>query len=496
MIESELAAVPTLSASILSATQGSYTTAQLVLDITQGARVSNSSYAPAQPPFLSLPGAVQAASAGASQPSSLTKKAGDGSATASQVQGWATVLARARSAPQLLDPGLLAAQVPGGGAYVPADGVEAVDGILAADRSGHVAAVLGSSGTTLDSIDRLRARHRLIVADLPASSAGYADLRALADSRPPGELLIVVQRPAGQPNNRTAGQAGHELLWVAVAGIGPGGHTLTSQTTNQNGLIAATDIAPTILDHLGLRIPAGMRGRVIRTGGSFDGGYLRSFKARLQVLYDRRLGALGWLLAGWALLVLFARLFPRPAVRAWAVRAGALALLWTPVAALVPAALGPGRGVEDALLVLLCFSLGALTERLAPWPRAPLAPAIVAVVALTADALAGTQLLARSLLGPNPELGVRFYGIGNELKSGLAVLVFTAVASALYPAARSRRAAGAMALSGIVLAVIEGSARLGAGVGGVILVSAGTALATVMLLPGRLTRRRVLVVLV
>jgi hypothetical protein len=53
-----------------------------------------------------------------------------------------------------------------------------------------------------------------------------------------------------------------------------------------------------------------------------------------------------------------------------------------------------------------------------------------------------------------------------------------------------------MAVSGIVLAVIEGSARIGAGVGGVILVSAGTALATAMLLPGQLTRRRVLVVLV
>jgi hypothetical protein len=239
-----------------------------------------------------------------------------------------------------------------------------------------------------------------------------------------------------------------------------------------------------------------MRGRVIRTGSSFDGAYLRSFKARLQILYDRRLGALACLLAAWALLAALAWLLPGTRARRWASRSGALALLWAPVAALIPAALEPTRGIEDALLVLLCFSLGALTDRLVPWPRAPLAPAIAAVVALTTDALAGTQLLARSLLGPNPELGVRFYGIGNELKSGLAVLVFAAVAAALYPAARSRLTAGVMAVSGIVLAVIEGSARIGAGVGGVILVSAGTALATAMLLPGRLTRRRVLIVLV
>jgi hypothetical protein len=115
---------------------------------------------------------------------------------------------------------------------------------------------------------------------------------------------------------------------------------------------------------------------------------------------------------------------------------------------------------------------------------------------LSVDALAGTQLLMRSVLGPNPILGARFYGIGNELKSGLAVLVLAAVAAALQPAMRGRRAAVAMASAGILLAVVEGSARIGAGVGGVILVSFGFALATIMLAPGALTRRRALIVLV
>ena len=78
------------------------------------------------------------------------------------------------------------------------------------------------------------------------------------------------------------------------------------------------------------------------------------------------------------------------------------------------------------------LGLGALTDLVVPWPRALLAPAIVAVLALAVDALAGTQLLMRSLLGPDPILGARFYGIGNELKSGLAVLVMAAVAAGLY----------------------------------------------------------------
>jgi hypothetical protein len=101
----------------------------------------------------------------------------------------------------------------------------------------------------------------------------------------------------------------------------------------------------------------------------------------------------------------------------------------------------------------------------------------------------------RSLLGPNPLLGARFYGIGNELKSGLAVLVLAAVAGALYPAARGRRSAGWTIAAGIVLALLEGSARIGAGVGGVILVSAGFAVAAVLLAGGELSRGRAMVVM-
>jgi hypothetical protein len=197
------------------------------------------------------------------------------------------------------------------------------------------------------------------------------------------------------------------------------------------------------------------------------------------------------------LLLLLAAPWPR--ARALAMRTGALGLLWAPVAVLLAAAVEPSAGVEYAIIAATCLLLGFLTDRLLPWPRGALAPAIVAVAALTLDALLGTQLLMRALLGPNPALGARFYGIGNELKSGLAVLVLAAVAASLYPAARGTRAIVATVLAGTVLAVVEGSARIGAGVGGVILVGAGFAVATVLLAPlpssGGLTRGRALIVL-
>jgi hypothetical protein len=540
-IEHELASIPSLSTGILSATQGAYTTAQLVLDITQGARVSASAYDRPEPPSLQVLGAApQAGAANApaepARPVGVPSPLSRGPVGDARVVPWAPVLARASSAPQLLEPGSLAAHVPGGGAYVPAEGVASVDGVVAADRGGRIANVWLERAGTLPSIERLLEGHRLVVADLPEGASGYTDLRALAAARAAGELLIVIQRTPERPSAPGFARAGNELLWSAVAGLGRGGGTLTSQTTNQKGLVAAIDIAPTILTHLGLPVPAEMRGRPIHTDGPLDSAGLRALKSRLGVISSRRLPALAWLIAAWALLLAAARVplgasrhrarathasraehgaraahasgaehgarashpyragqYPRRG--AWAMRVGALAMLWTPLAMLLPAALEPSRPAEFALIVAVSFALGALTDRLVQWPRAPIAPAVAAILALSIDALAGTQLLVRSLLGPNPEFGARFYGIGNELKSALAVLVLSAVAAALYPAVRSRRTASAMACAGILLAIVEGSARIGAGVGGVILVSAGTAVATVMLLPGSFDRKRLLIVM-
>ncbi len=465
-----------LSVGIMSATQGSYSATQLLLDITQGARITTSGYSHASPPILSL------------------RKAGTGAVVA----GWRAALQRAENAPQLLRPGLLAAQIPGGAAYAGIAGTDALDGIAAADRSGRIAAVsTGPARTLLARIARLRASRRLVVADLPGGAEGRADLDALSAGRDAGELLLVVQRA------RAA--RGHELLWAAAAGL-PGaadGRTLTSQTTNERGLIAAVDLAPTILHQLNLTpTPEDMRGDPLRTDGVLHSASLRALMARLHMIAGRRLKALACLVCAWALLLLLASLpWPirsRARARAWAMRTGAIGVLWAPIAVLIPAAIEPSAAVEYAAIALACVALGALTDLLLPWPRAPLAPALVAVVVLSVDALAGTQLLMRSLLGPDPILGARFYGIGNELKSTLAVLVLAAVAATLHPGARHdrRTAIAATALAGVVLAAVEGSARIGAGVGGVILVAAAFAVAIVMLLPGALSSRRVLSVLV
>jgi len=468
--EQQLASIGALSVGIMSASQGQYSTDQLLLDMSQGARVATSSYPHSTPPPLSL----RAAGSGAS------------------VTGWQAARKRAEDAPQLLRPGLLASRIPGGAGYAGVAGTPYADGVLAADMSGRLASVsLGQASTLLERVSTLQRARRLVVADLPAGATGRADLLALARERPATELLLVVQRTARAP-------AG-ELLWTAAAGLSGGSSSssseLSSQSTNERGLIASFDIAPTILTYLRLTpLPADMRGKPIDTDGALRSSSLRALMARLRVIAGRRLSALGFLLLAWALLLTLAA--PWPAARAWAMRVGGLGVLWAPIAVLIPAAIEPSAAVEYATIALACMLLGALTDALILWPRAFVAPALVTVVVLSADALAGTQLLMRSLLGPDPILGARFYGIGNELKSGLAVLVLAAVAAVLAPAVRGPRAALVTASAGVVLAVVEGSARIGAGVGGVILVSFGFAVATVMLTPGALTRRRALIVLV
>ncbi len=463
--ERALAGVPGLSLGIVSAAQGSYTPEQFLLDITQGARIANTAYPEPRPPALSvLPqGTAQA-----------------------RVAGWGAARERAERAPQLLEPGLLASSVPGGAAYAGVTREAHLDALAAAGRRGRISMFsLGPASTLTARIAALRRARRLVVADLPAGGAGEALLHSLVAGRETGELVIVLQRASAR--------TGSALTWGAAAGVGARGATdLSSRTTQQRGLVASIDIAPAILARLALHVPADMRGAPLRGDGPLDAPALRSLKARLGVIGGRRLRALAFLLCAWALALLACARSPRG--RARALRVGALAFMWTPAASLVPAAIAPAAWAEYALIVALCFALGALADALVPWPRAPLVPALAAIAAIAADALGHAQLLARSLLGPDPALGARFYGIGNELKSGLAVLVLAAVAAVLYPAARSRRSAGVFACAGAALALVEGSARIGAGVGGVILVCAGFALAAVLMLPGALTRRRALAI--
>ena len=460
-----LDARPQLGLGLVSATQSRYSPEQAVLDLSAGSRTSAAVYDPPELPDLEL------------------VVGGDRSGF---IFGWSRVLERADTALAQITPGLLVSRTPGGAAYAGVAGRTHLEAVVAADRIGNVDRVsLGPAADLAARVRGLLRRHRFVVAGLPTAAKGDAVLDALLRDRRPADLLVVMQTP---PRSRVP-----QLLPAGAAGVPGANGSLTSTTTHLPGIVAGIDIPVTVLHELDLAVPGGVRGQPIRAEGVRDAAALKSVEARLRVVSGRRTPTLGALLFAWLALTLalgFAA--DRRGVRA-ALRIGALAILWVLPMLLLTGWLAPVRLLEVAIVVAGAFGLGALTDRLVRWPRGPLVPATVAVVTYAIDLAFGSPLIIRSLLGVNPRSGSRFYGLGNELEATLALLLLLGLAALLWGWPRSRVAAAVFAVAGLVLGVFTGAGQLGADVGGVITVGAGVAAATLLMLPGRPSRRRLAV---
>jgi len=457
-----LEARPDFALGLVSATQGRYSPTQSVLDMSAGSRTSAAVYDPVSAPTLEL------------------VTGGDGSGF---VFGWSKVVERAKTALAEITPGMLASAIPGGAAYAGLTRRDHLEAIVAADRGGNVARVsLGDSADLAARVTRLLRRSRLVIAGLPTAAKGDAILDDLLRDRRPGDLLIVMQTP---PPARVP-----QLLPAGVVGVAGGSGALTSPTTRLPGIVAAIDVPVTVLQQLGLPEPDGVKGQAITAEGSRDAAALTRAESRLRVVSGRRTPTFGILMATWLSLVLALGVAAdRRGVRA-GLRIGALAMFWVLPMLLFTGWLAPTRLAEMAIVTAGAFGLGAITDRLVRWPRAPLVPAAVTLVAYAADLAAGSPLIIRSLLGVNPRSGSRFYGLGNELESTLAVLLLVGLGALLWGRERSRANAAIVAGAGLVLGVFTGAAELGADVGGVITVGAGVAAATLLMLPGRPSPRR------
>jgi len=464
--------IPQLSVGLTSATQGSYRREQALLDISQGTRVSRSTYDPTEVP-----------------PVGLARMVGGGG----MVEGWDAILDRAETAPQTIEPGLLASSISGGAAYV-GDATKLQETVIpATNQLGFVSSLaLADTSDTAKRAIRQSHRYRLVVVATSPGREGLRELRQILHLRRPGQLVIATQTPPLA--------AILPLLPIAAAGLGENagdpvdleGKGLRSDTTNLPNLVAGIDIAPTILDHLGIQIPEAMTGKPIRAEGERQPEELTPFRDRLDDLGPRRTPALAFVFVAWLVLYLAAgAIAGREKISRQVRRIGGLSILWIPSVILVPAALGnPSAEVEYGLIAGLALLLGFISDRLLPWPRATLVPAVVGLTVITVDLALGSHLVTRSVLGPNPGYGSRFYGIGNELKPALMVLLLAGLAAALTDRPKSRKTAAIVIGFGLGLGVILGSGRLGAGVGSSIIVASATAVAAILMLPGRMTWKR------
>ena len=107
------------------------------------------------------------------------------------------------------------------------------------------------------------------------------------------------------------------------------------------------------------------------------------------------------------------------------------------------------------------------------------------------DVIAGSGLTTLSLMGPNPSLGVRFYGVGNELEAMIAALAFTGTGAALQRWGGRlgvRGAAWAFFAVGLVAVIAFAPGRFGADVGAAIDLPVGAALAAAICVGVRRSR--------
>ncbi|MFL5909542.1 MAG: hypothetical protein ACJ768_03085 [Gaiellaceae bacterium] len=449
---------------VTSPTLGGYTKRQMLLDMSQGTRIANNAY----PRSLGRLDLVML----------------DGSG---RLSGWAYNAERAKDAPGDVVPGLLAQTLENAGlhvGYVGVVGFEQTEATVAANRIGRVPEIsLGTMGTFAHRALALWARTNVLVARFPPDEAGLEALDKVVAGGRPADLIYAVRAP---PAGR------QRLLPTGMLGPGFRRKVLTSPTTRRIGLIAATDVPTTVLDHFGLKTPRQMEGRVIKANADGSPEAVREHIGRLNVVLGRRGSAIhDWFYVWLAILGLmwFAR--RRSGVRT-AVRIAFLGVMWLPGMALLTAQLEPSRTSELLVLSLGSFAAAAATDRLLPWPVAPALPAALVLGAHFVDLARGSPLIGASLAGPNPVGGARFFGIGNELEAILAMELFLGLGAALTLAPR-RWVPWGFAIAALIAAAVEGSGRLGADVGAVITLGAGAGGAVIASLGGRPSRRAVLI---
>jgi hypothetical protein len=316
-------------------------------------------------------------------------------------------------------------------------------------------------------------------------SVGLPGLSRMVRELRGDDLLIAFERAPPEED---------EALAVGVAGRGFDGN-LTSDSTRTDGYVLSTDIAPTILERLGIEVPSQMSGQPIRSEGSIDAAEIESLGNRMAVISARRGPVIGVSLLVWVAVFGLAALVGSARIERVAVRLLALSVVLLPLLLLLGAALEPGREGEQLLVMVGAPLLAALTLFSLRGYRALAVASATVVLAYAVDVIAGSRLVALSLLGPNPGLGVRFYGIGNELEAMLAVLVVAGTGAALTgfaPRVAPRPAAAGFLATGLLFAVVFAAGRFGADVGAAIVLPVGAAAAAAAILPGR--RRRLLIV--
>ncbi len=293
---------------------------------------------------------------------------------------------------------------------------------------------------------------------------------------------------------------------LRAPGVKPG--LLRSGTTRRAGFVQLVDIAPTILERVGLKVPSSMEGSAVEVAG--QGGSASDRRTLLAdadaaaTFRDDRVGVIpvvfliaeGMLAVG--ALIWLAR--SGPSRLRSAVRLGALAALAF-IPAVLLARLFPFENWGDAaywpFLVGVSFGLAAVFALAGR--RHPLDPLVLAlgtiVVVLIVDVLIGTPLQFNNPFGYSPKVAGRFAGFGNLGYSALGAAAVL-LAGLLTHRIGGRR--GAYIATGmlVVVFIADGAPFWGADVGGVLSMLPSFAVTAYLLLGLRLRLRTIVLSMV
>ena len=454
--------------------------------------------------------------------------------TAGKVPHWDEYLAAAATTRFSASPGLLGDQVAAHGSCIQAVGPGAALG--AARSNGIVDRYQPYDAPTLAAA----------LASCPAALVDVGAVRDPADVDPRDESTPTTSRPqqvvavdARVATVLKAAPQGSDVLLASladagaterlrlVAATGPDflAGTLESSSTRQPGLVQLKDLTPTVLQHLGLPLPPRLGGSPLRfvPQGAPAGSSGQAVNERLRALLDygqasHEVHALvepffyGWTLLQLA-LYLFAAVLWR---RGWGTSTQRRRLLGVTrrvavVASTVPASTflanllpwwrfpAPLVGVVAAVAVFAtAISMLAL---LGPWRRRLFGPLVVVCIATTAvlaaDVMTGSRLQLSSLMGEQPVVGGRYFGLGNvsfALFATATLLLCIAAGSHLVSLGRPRTAAAAVAAIGMVAVIIDISPSWGSDLGGPPALLPGVILLVLTILQVRLTWRRLLAI--
>lgn len=286
-------------------------------------------------------------------------------------------------------------------------------------------------------------------------------------------LMVVTPTPTAEA---IKGNRNLTLMFVAGPGFEPGS-LLISGTTKRDGIVKNTDIAPTILKLLNTDPVVGMSGRPLfsselKVEGSTI-GHLLALNKNLVATYQAR-PPLQSAYVIIQIIVLFVALFGIFFRRQMAelIKPFLLLVMSVPLAELLMPLLPKGTVLIMALQLIvttvLIVSIALYINR--KWGLDPfIFICITTAGAILTDLMNASFLQKQSILGYDPIVGARFYGIGNEYMGILIGSVIIGTTASIQYWERWRKPL--IMLSGIVFiftVYAMAAPQIGTNVGGTI----------------------------